>query len=109
MIGAVPAAIIFGYVGMVIFGLPLYVAVRVVKKWPVVAVTLAAVIGVFAALVVPQLLELVRPIALENLRLIAQNPSDWLNAPSLSGGAVGVTFWYLTTQKWPSNTKVGRK
>jgi hypothetical protein len=95
---AIPLAFVFGYAGFVIFGIPLYGILLLSKRVPVIAVASACVIGGFAALVTPQLLEAadgLSTVAWGNLRTLAATPSFWIDYISLSGAATGVVFWLL--------------
>ena len=109
-IGAVPLALIFGYAGFVIFGIPLVFGVRALKRWPIASVIFVCLVGWFAAVVTPQLLEGVgnRDVAIGNLRTIATTPSFWIGPETFAGAACGLVFWLIASDRRAYFSKIGR-
>ena len=89
-------SVIFGYIGFAVFGVPLYFVLRWLRRWPVVALVAAGATGLFAALVMPQVLLSTNWVyVLWNLRTLAEHPGYWIDPTSLAGALTGVLFWVL--------------
>lgn len=98
IVPAIPLAFGFGYAGFIIFGIPLYAVLKFLRRLPLLAIAVACLVGAFAAIVTPQLLEAMDglpTIAFGNLRTLATTPSFWIDYVSLSGAATGAVFWFL--------------
>jgi len=89
-------SVLFGYVGFAIFGVPLYFVLRLLCRWPIVALVVAGAAGMFAALVTPPILLSTNwAYVLWDLRTLAENPRYWIDPTSLAGALTGILFWFF--------------
>jgi hypothetical protein len=96
-------AVIYGYIGVLIFGYPFYFLLFLIRRRKILAMGAAAGLGYFASFFTVMLLgsKGIRAGSSfgEYLLRALLNPLNLLSPISLGGAAVGVVFWFIASSR----------